>query len=359
MKSHIYIIFGASGSGKSTLLHEIRSSDIKHSINTKLTSRPKRDYDEDEIESADLKIVKKQKYVYSRYGNTYALNEKQIKDAISKQINHFVICNDIPTIIKLKLEFLENIKVLFLSYDAPKKAISEIIKTRNISDDELNLRVQKIDILYEEFVNNKEIFDQVIINKYGAPPSQMMQHLRRILVADIGQSAFGFSNIQNELLNVYNKISDLETAVTNSNITLQAESEPNYVFIVMAMVEDDPQLIDVLNTMKRACHSLGKKAERVDDYIHKNEITEKMLGSIKSAEYVITDLTHSRPNVYYELGYAHAYGKDVIITAKRGTKLHFDIRNRNVLFYTSLTELENILIEYIKKYEQEKKANID
>jgi len=159
-------------------------------------------------------------------------------------------------------------------------------------------------------------------------------------------------------LDINNKISDLETALVNSNATLSSEIQDNYVFIVMAMIDEDPQLIDVLNTIKRTCKELGKVAERVDDYIHKNEITDKMLGSIKTAEYVIADLTHSRPNVYYELGYAHAYGKNVVLTAKTGTKLHFDIRNYNVLFYTTLTELERKLSEYMRKYDKENKIGV-
>ncbi len=356
MDSFIYIIFGASGSGKSTLLHEIRTSDIRHTINTKLTSRPKRDYDEDEIETANEDELEKEEFKYQRYGNIYAININQVEDAINRNLNHFIICNDIETIVKLKERFKAKIKVIFLSFDAPRKTIEEIINRRNLSDDKVNLRIQKIDVLYDEFVSNKKLFDHVVLNKFGAPPSQMMIHLRRILESDTGRSAFGFLNIQDELLEINNKISDLETALVNSNATLSSEKQDDYVFIVMAMVDEDPQLIDVLNTIKRTCNGLGKLAERVDDYIHKNEITDKMLGSIKTAEYVVADLTHSRPNVYYELGYAHAYGKNVILTAKSGTKLHFDVRNYNVLFYTTLTELEQKLTDYMSKYDDENKT---
>lgn len=356
MSSYIYIIFGASGSGKSTLLHEIRNSDIKYSINTKLTNRVKRDYDEDEIETTTGTDITSMEFYYSRYGNLYSINNEQIENAIKANENHFVICNDIATILKLKDKFGQKIKVIFLSFDAPRKTITEIIKTKNISDDELNLRLQKIDVLYNEFRDNREIFDYVILNKFGAPPSYMMSQLRRILQSDSGNDAFFFRNIQNELLNVNNKISDLETAIINSSINIKSEAQTNYVFIVMAMSEDHPELIDVLNTIKRSCKSLNKIAERIDDYVHKNEITEKMLGCIKTAEYIVADLTYSRPNVYYELGYAHAYGKDVIITAKTGTTLHFDIRNYQVLFYNTLAELEDKLKIHIEKYEKERNA---
>jgi len=351
MKSFVYIIFGASGSGKSTLLHQIRVSDINHSINTKLTNRPIRDYDDDEIEVERESKIRNNDFWYSRYGNIYAINKKQLEEAIKNKINHFIVCNDVETIVKLKKKYKNNIKVIFLSFDAPRKTISEIINTRNISDDKVKLRIQKIDFLYDEFVANRVLFDHVILNKYGAPPSQMMIHLRRILESDIGDSAFGFINIQNTLLAVNNKISDLETAIINSNINLEAEPQNDYVLIIMPMLKEDKSLIDVLSTLKRTCKSLNKKAERVDDYVHKNEITDKMLGSIKTAEYIIADLTHNRPNVYYELGYAHAYGKKVILIAKEGTELHFYTRNHNVLTYSTLVELEDELTAYIEKYD--------
>ena len=55
---------------------------------------------------------------------------------------------------------------------------------------------------------------------------------------------------------------------------------------------------------------------------------------------LISDVTHERPNVYYELGYAHALEKEVIILARDGTPLHFDIKDYNVIFYSNLTQLE-------------------
>ena len=51
-------------------------------------------------------------------------------------------------------------------------------------------------------------------------------------------------------------------------------------------------------------------------------------------------LTHERPNVYYEVGYAHGMQKEVVLTAYEGTNVHFDIASHNVIFYASATELE-------------------
>jgi hypothetical protein len=53
------------------------------------------------------------------------------------------------------------------------------------------------------------------------------------------------------------------------------------------------------------------------------EITE----SIERAEFLVFDLSYERPNVYYELGYAHGVGNEapeILLIAREGTSVHFD-----------------------------------
>ena len=85
------------------------------------------------------------------------------------------------------------------------------------------------------------------------------------------------------------------------------------------------------------------RAERVDDNFSFQQIYLKVLNHIRLAEFIIADLTFERPNCYYEIGYAHALGKKVILTARRGTEIHFDISNFSVIWYNSMSELERKL----------------
>jgi hypothetical protein len=48
-------------------------------------------------------------------------------------------------------------------------------------------------------------------------------------------------------------------------------------------------------------------------------------------------------NVYYEVGYAQALGKDVIATARENTKLPFDLFDIPTLFWDSQDTLETKL----------------
>jgi hypothetical protein len=68
--------------------------------------------------------------------------------------------------------------------------------------------------------------------------------------------------------------------------------------------------------------------------------------SIRDAEFLICDLTHERPNVYYELGFAHGVGNefnDILLIAREGTQLHFDVMPMRVQYYNSMDSLRVIL----------------
>ena len=55
--------------------------------------------------------------------------------------------------------------------------------------------------------------------------------------------------------------------------------------------------------------------------------------------------------MYYELGYAHGVGNiesDILIIAKEGTKLHFDVSPMSVNFYKTTEDLRKILLINLK-----------
>jgi hypothetical protein len=56
----------------------------------------------------------------------------------------------------------------------------------------------------------------------------------------------------------------------------------------------------------------GVEAERGDREVLTKPLMEKVRESIQSADCVVADVSGSNPNVFYEVGLAHAFGKPVI-----------------------------------------------
>ena len=116
-------------------------------------------------------------------------------------------------------------------------------------------------------------------------------------------------------------------------------------FIMMAMKED-PELDAILRVIKNECQRFDIKAIRIDDIQNSNLVTKEVIEEIEGADYLLVDLTHERQNVYYELGYGHGKEKDptnIVLMAKRGTTLHFDIRNMRTMFWKDPEDLQGQL----------------
>lgn len=148
----------------------------------------------------------------------------------------------------------------------------------------------------------------------------------------------------------------------NKNIKKDEIVEKGLIFILMAMNNDEyDDLDEILNSIKNAVSGIRNidrtsfNPKRIDDYQTTGQITPLILDSIRKAEYIIADITHERPNVFYEIGYAHAHNKEAIITAKKETKLHFDIKDYQIIIYNDYLELETKLKKKMKALTKKKK----
>jgi hypothetical protein len=96
----------------------------------------------------------------------------------------------------------------------------------------------------------------------------------------------------------------------------------------------EPGLKAVYNDHVRpAVLSAGLKCERADELHGVNAITTDIWERINRARFLIADLTRRNPNVFYEVGLAHAIGKDVILLTQTMDDVPFDLKGLRCLVY--------------------------
>ena len=119
------------------------------------------------------------------------------------------------------------------------------------------------------------------------------------------------------------------------------------VFIAMWF---DPSMDEVWEKgFRPAITEAGYEPVRVDKQEHVNKIDDEIIAEIRRARFVVADFTHgeggARGGVYYEAGFAHGRGIDVIFTCHKDKfdDLHFDTRQYNHISWSEPGELKNAL----------------
>jgi hypothetical protein len=104
-------------------------------------------------------------------------------------------------------------------------------------------------------------------------------------------------------------------------------------FVIMPFGEGFDEIYGLF--IAGAISEAGYEVFRADDIRSQQNILKDILAGVTESALVIADLTGANPNVYYELGLAHAFRKRVILLTQRVDELPFDLRSYRVIRYST------------------------
>ena len=81
------------------------------------------------------------------------------------------------------------------------------------------------------------------------------------------------------------------------------------------------------SALKKAAADAGFECQRADDIWEDHAVVQDIVNLIARARVVICDCSDKNANVFYEIGIAHALGKEVLLIAQAEKDVPFDLRH--------------------------------
>jgi hypothetical protein len=131
-------------------------------------------------------------------------------------------------------------------------------------------------------------------------------------------------------------------------------------FVIQPFDNDkfDKRYVDIFQP---AIEKAGLQAYRVDKDLSVRILIEEIERGISESLICFAEITTDNPNVWYELGYALACNKDVVmVCSEERDRFPFDIQHRNVISYktgskSDFEALEDTITRKIKAFIQSRK----
>jgi predicted Rossmann-fold nucleotide-binding protein len=155
--------------------------------------------------------------------------------------------------------------------------------------------------------------------------------------------AYGDAIEQIEYDQVLKSISKNWNDLAKDTVQLAAKLATTQSVLVCMSFTDKPEYKDLLASIKSVCGEFDFTAERIDESNLSKRIIPQILKQVRHAAFVIVDITEEKPNVYYELGFADGANKEVVLVAKKGTDLPFNVADIPVIYWESFEDFKSDL----------------
>ncbi|MFD1196143.1 hypothetical protein ACFQ3C_15855 [Seohaeicola saemankumensis] len=125
-----------------------------------------------------------------------------------------------------------------------------------------------------------------------------------------------------------------------------------FAFVLMPFSRDFDDIYQY--GIKQVCSEIGIIAERVDEQFYSETMLERIYRQIENADFIIADMTGKNPNVFYEVGYAHAKNKLCALITQSSQDIPFDLQHHFHFIYDgNIGELRSQLMPRLSWMKEE------
>jgi hypothetical protein len=103
--------------------------------------------------------------------------------------------------------------------------------------------------------------------------------------------------------------------------------------LVAVMMPFDGTFSTVYEAIQGAAGDAGMRSRRADEIWENPAIIQDIVNLIDRAKVVVCDCTGRNPNVFYEIGIAHALGREVVLLTQSEHDIPFDLRHLRHIRY--------------------------
>jgi hypothetical protein len=222
-------------------------------------------------------------------------------------------------------------------------------------------------VLYAVFIVNRillmtrrrdEMNAELAMRQFHSNYSPQRSELERE-IADLNirltQSLEKFNEVNHLILDGQRRVSVFDNSAISPTRFLEGlgvdlgsmKIEENLVFVLTPFHEsEEPTYAAIVGALSR----YGVRVVRGDEEAAPSDVLSHIIRTMLSSRIVIANVNTRNPNVMYELGIAHALGKDVIIIANSDQDMPFDINSRTLLLYRNRADLvEKLQRELVRK----------
>ena len=126
-------------------------------------------------------------------------------------------------------------------------------------------------------------------------------------------------------------------------------TQPKKKAFVLVLMPFSEQFLDIYEYgIKQACEAAGADCERIDEQVFTGDILNRLFRQIETADLIVAEVTGKNQNVYYEVGYAHASKKQVVLLTQTKDDIPFDLKHFPHIAYDSLRTLNRDLLARVR-----------